>query len=276
MRPEERDELLAAYALGALSGPEAAAVESLVREDPTAAEQLASYHEIVDLIALDVPLRRADPALRDRVLRATRRMETSRRRRIPVLQIAAAAAMLATLAVAVGWGVSLQRKIDDLDRNTDTLQAVVSADARRLDALDAARVGGGEQALRAELQTAIDTQQRIVDILTDPEVREADLEGTQAGHGASGRYLWSGELGAGVLIARQLPPLPLGTVYEIWLVRGFDEVSGGTFLPSPDGDAQILIELEFDFEPLSVAVSPSPIGGAGVMHPPIVLAGFVP
>jgi hypothetical protein len=191
------------------------------------------------------------------------------------MQLLATAAMIAALAVAVGWGVSLQRKIDDIERDTDTLQAVVSADARRLDALDRERVGGGDEALRAELQTAIDTQQRIVAILADPDVQEATLEGTSAGHGASGRYLWSAELGAGVVIAQQLPPLPLGTVYEIWLVDGFDEVSGGTFLPSPDGEAQVLIELETPFDPLSIAVSPSPVGGSGLMQPPIVLAGVV-
>ncbi len=275
MRPEERDELLASYALGALSGPEASAVEALVREDPGAAEQLAAYHEIVDLIALDVPLRRADPALRGRVLSAAKRMAHPRRR-IPVLQVAFAAALVAALAVAVGWGATLQRKLDNLEGDTATLGAIVAADARRLDALDRESVGGGEQALRAELRTAIDTQQRIVAILTDPDVQEAVLEGTAAGHGASGRYLWSPELDAGVLIAQQLPPLPLGIVYEIWLVGGFDEVSGGTFLPSPSGDAQVLIQLDAPFDPLSIAISPAPLGGASGLQQPIVLAGFAP
>lgn len=275
MRPEEREELLAAYALGALSGPEASAVEALVRDDPSAAEQLAAYHEIVDLIALDVPLRRADPALRTRVLRAAKRMDRPRRR-LPVLQLAVAAALVAALAVAVGWGATLQRKLDDLDSDTATLRAIVAADARRLDALDRENIGGGEQALRAELRNAIDTQQRIVAILTDPEVQEATLEGTTAGHGASGRYLWSPQLGAGLLIAQELPPLPLGTVYEIWLVDRFKEVSGGTFLPSPSGDAQVLIALDTPFDPLSVAVAPAPLGGAEGLQPPIVLTGFVP
>ena len=275
MRPDEREELLAAYALGALSGPEASAVEALVRDDLSAAEQLAGYHEIVDLIALDVPLRRADPALRTRVLRAAKRSGRPRRR-LPVLQIAAAAALFAAMAVAVGWGATLQRKLDDLDGETATLRAIVAADARRLDALDRESIGGGEQALRVELRNAIDTQQRIVAILTDPEVQEAALEGTTAGHGASGRYLWSPQLGAGVLIAQQLPPLPLGTAYEVWLINRFGEVSGGTFLPSPSGDAQVLIELNSSFDPLSVAVAPAPLGGAGALQQPIVLAGFVP
>jgi hypothetical protein len=275
MRPEEREELLAAYALDALSGPEAIAVEALVRDDPSAAEQLAGYHEIVDLIALDVPLRHADPALRTRVLRAAKR--TGRpRRRLPLQKIMVTAALIAALAVTVGWGATLQHKLDYLDSETGTLRAIVAADARRLDALDRENIGGGEQALRVELRNAVDTQQRIVAILTDPEVQEAVLDGTTAGHGARGLYLWSRELGAGVMIAQQLPPLPLGIIYEIWLINRFGEVSGGTFLPSPSGDAQVLIELDSAFDPLSVAVAPAPPGGTDGLQQPIVLAGFVP
>jgi len=40
--PEEREELLAAYALGTLPDQEAADVEALVRADPSAATDLAA------------------------------------------------------------------------------------------------------------------------------------------------------------------------------------------------------------------------------------------
>ena len=275
MRPEEREDLLAAYALGSLGGTEAAVVEDLVRADPSAALQLAAYHEIVDLIALDVPLRRADPALRRRVLRAARRMDRPGRRRIPIVQTLVAAALIAALAVAVGWGAQLQRELEDLQGETAALQAVVSADAQRLDALDREQVAGGDEALRAELQQVLGTQQRIFAILADPDVQTSNLASAEGGHGASGRYLWSREFRAGVIIAQQLPPLPLGTVYQVWLDDGLRVISAGTFLPSTAGDAQMLIELDFPFEPLSVVVAPAPIGGADSLEPPIVLAGFV-
>ena len=276
MRPEEREELLAAYALDALSGPEAEEVEALIRNDPDAADQLVAYSEIVDLIGLEAPLRRTDPALRERMLQSAKRMRPVRRRRFPLLRVAAAAAMLTVLAVALTWGIRLQRGIERLDQEAGVLAAVVTADAERLDELDLARVGGGGDAIRSELQTAMDTQQRIIAILADPDVQEAPLQSTNAGVGASGRYLWSSELGAGVVIARRLPPLPLGTVYELWLVEGFHEVSGGTFVPTPDGDAQVLIELDFDFNPFSVAITPAPVGGSRTLEQPIVLAGSIP
>lgn len=277
MRPEEREELLAAYALDALSGPEADEVEALVATDPEAAEQLAAYREIADLIGLEAPLRRTDPALRERMLQSAQRMRPTPTRRLPVLRVAAIAAALAVVAIAVSWGVRLQRTIDTLQEESATLATAVAADTQRLDVIETERVGsGGDEAVRNELQTALEAHQRIIAILADPNVQEASLESTTAGRGASGRYLWSAELGAGVVIAQQLPPLPIGTVYELWLIEGFDEVSGGTFVPTPDGDAQVLIELDFEFSPFSVAITPAPVGGSEAMPTPIVLSGWVP
>ena len=276
MRSEEREELLAAYALDALSGPEADEVEALIRTDADAAAQLSAYREIADLIGLEAPLRRTDPALRERMLQSAQRMRPSRRRRLPLLRVAAVAATFAVLAVAVTWGVRLQHSIETLEQESASLAAAVVADTQRLDAIETERVGGGDDAIRTEIQTALDTQQRIIAILADPDVQEASLESTTAGHGASGRYLWSAELGAGVVIARRLPPLPIGTVYELWLIEGFHEVSGGTFVPTPEGDAQVLIELDFEFSPFSVAITPAPVGGSQSLQQPIVLAGSMP
>lgn len=277
MRPEEREELLAAYALDALSGPEADEVEALVATDPEAAEQLAAYREIADLIGLEAPLRRTDPALRERMLQSAQRMRPSPSRRFPVLRVAAVAASLAVAAIAVSWGIRLQGTIDTLQEEAASLAATIAADTERLDAIETERVGsGGDEAVRSELQTALEAHQRIIAILADPNVQEASLESTTAGRGASGRYLWSAELGAGVVIAQQLPPLPIGTVYELWLIEGFDEVSGGTFVPTPEGDAQVLIELDFEFNPFSVAITPAPVGGSDAMPTPIVLSGWVP
>lgn len=277
MRPEEREELLAAYALDALSGPEADEVEALVASDAEAAEQLAAYREIADLIGLEAPLRRTDPALRDRMLQSAQRMRPSTGRRFPVLRVAAVAASLAILAGAVSWGLRLQSTIDTLQEESATLAAAVADDTQRLDVIETERVGsGGDEAVRTELQTTLEAHQRIIAILADPNVEEASLESTSAGRGARGRYLWSAELGAGVVIAQQLPPLPIGTVYELWLIEGFDEVSGGTFVPTPDGDAQVLIELDFEFKPFSVAITPAPVGGSTAMPQPIVLSGWVP
>ncbi|MDO9444883.1 MAG: hypothetical protein Q7K37_06155, partial [Dehalococcoidia bacterium] len=73
MTPEEREALLAGYALGTLSGPDARDAERLIRADDEAAAEYRAYSEIADLIALSVPLRRTEPRLRERVIEAARR-----------------------------------------------------------------------------------------------------------------------------------------------------------------------------------------------------------
>lgn len=277
MTSEERDAQLAAYALGSLSGSEANAVEELARTDPAAARELAEYQEVADLIALDAPLERADPALRARVLRAARQTERSGRRRIPILQALAVAALLAAFAVAVGWGVQLQGELDTLREESAALQVAVASDSQRIDVLDRELVSGTEQDLRNALAQVKDTHQRSVAILADPDVSTAQLVGAQAGHGASGRCVWSAAENAGVLIAQALPPLPLGTLYEVWLDDGVNVLSAGTFLPEAGGDAQVLIEVAGPFAPRFVIVSPTQPGEADGPQPPIVLSGdFTP
>ncbi len=275
MTPQEREELLAAYALGGLSGADASAVEDLARNDASAARQLAEYQEVADLIALDAPLRRADPLLRARVLRAARQEEHPGRRRFPILRTLAAAAVIAALVVSAGWALRLQGELDTLRQESAVLQAAVISDSRRIDVLDRQLVAGGDEALRAELNRVRDTQQRIVAILADPDVWTAELASAEGGHGASGRCVWSATLQSGVLIAQGLPPLPLGTLYEVWLDDGERLISVGLFLPSTEGEAQMLIELDSPFEPRSVTVATAPAGGADSLQPPIVLSGDV-
>ncbi len=271
MKSDERDELLAAYALGGLGGSDVGVVEDLVRNDPGAARQLAEYQEVSDLIALDAPLRRPDPGLRERVLSAARQTDRSGRRRVPIVQSLAIAALVAGLAIAIGWALRLQGEIGTLREEATALQVAVASDARRIDAL----VSGANPALPAELERVLDTQQRIVAILASPDLRTAELVSGEGGHGASGSCVWSTTLRSGVLIARGLPPLPIGTLYEVWLDDGERLISVGTFLPSPEGEAQVLIELDSPFEPRSVTVATAPPGGAGSLQPPIVLSGDV-
>lgn len=273
--PQERDELLAAYAIGGLSDAEARAVEELIASDPEAERVIAEYHQVAGLIAFDAPLQRPDPLLRARVLDTARREGRPGRRRVPLLRTLAAAAVLAAFAVSIGWSVQLQGEVDTLREEASALQVAVSSDSRRIDVLDRDRVAGSEDELRAELQQVRDTHQRSVAILAGRDVLTAQLVSAGAGHGASGRFVWSMTLNAGVLIAQALPPLPLGTLYEVWLDDGAGVFSAGTFLPSGTGEAQVLVELAEAFEPRFVFVAPAPPGGAESLQPPIVLSGDI-
>jgi hypothetical protein len=278
MTPEEREELLAAYALGTLRGPEAAEVEELVRYDRAAARDLATYHELVDYVALSAPLRRADPALRDRVMREARRTER------PVSigrwsqwQVAAAIAVLAVGIGVVSWGVHLDNELERQARENAALAAVVEASAKQLETLAAAGINPQvQQDQQVQLQNAIADQELVIGISSDPQVVTFRLDPTSYGHGATARYLWSDEVAAGVLVARGLPDLPLDSVYQMWFDDGKRTFSVGTFSPDENSAVQKVVQLPAGANaPQRVLVAVAPIGGASVLGRLIVLQGEI-
>lgn len=278
MTPEEREELLMSYALGTLRGPEAAAVEQLVRTDRTAGSELAAYHELVDFVALSAPLRRADPSLRYRVLEAARAtMHSKMRERFSAWKVWQTVAASAAVVLVVVWGTSVHRQLDEQARANAALAAVVEASAKRIEGLTAAGISGqAAEGLRAELQTAVADQEMVIAISADPAARTSPMTSTPAGHGAVARFLWSPESNAGLLTARDLPDLPLDSVYQLWLDDGKRAYSGGTFGPDERSTIQKVVRLPVGSgAPERVYVTVAPIGGASSSGPLVVLTGSI-
>lgn len=275
MTPDEREELLAAYALGTLSGPDARAIEELVRGDARAAADLAVYHEIVDMIALSVPLRHADPRLRDRVMDAARRESRRQRERPSLRRWIPWGAVAAAVVVVALWGLELRGDIQALERQNNALTAVVEADAKRIDAIAGDASGGQPDALRLQLESALADQQLTLAVTADPDAASSVLQPTPSGHGASGRYLWSEELGAGVIVVRSMPALPIGSVYEVWLEDGTFAVAAGTFVPDSDGAAEVVVRPSEPVNPGRILIAVAPTGGSAGIGRPIVLVGLV-
>jgi len=267
--PEEREALLAGFALGTLSDPDARDADYLVRTDAAAAREYEAYRDLADMIALSVPLRRADPDLRDRVIHAARRTPGPWRQRHHWRRFLPAAGLAAALAIVSIWAISLQSTIGDLRADQAALAAIVEADAKRLDALGQVSVDAEQaQNLGVRLETALKDQQVILAVQSDPETRRIRLEPTAAAHGAHGSYLWSDVNAAGVLLVYDLPPLPLGSAYKVWLEDPSSrQVYGGTFTPDPQGDATVALTMEGEREPVRLYLVASGPGDDG----PVVL-----
>ncbi len=275
MTPEEREDLLAAYALGTLSGPDAHAVEDLVRSDRGAAEDLRGYHEVVDLIALSVPLRRADPALRTRVMDAARR-ETRQRRRFNVREFAGWITAAAACLVALAWGWRVEQSVTRLEQRNAELTAVVESDAKQVAQLVvAAGAGFTGEGLKRQIEDTQETQQVMLAVTTDPQARNSPLLPTPSGHDAHGRYVWSESATAGVVVAKDLPPLPFGSVYQAWLLQGTTAVSAGTFVPDENGSAEVVLRPTSNIEPSTIMIAVAPEGGSAGVGRPVVLVGLI-
>lgn len=274
MSPEEREALIAGYALGTLSDPDARDAERLIRADEDAAREYEAYVDLAGIIALSVPLRHADPALRDRVLEVARRTPSPWRARPNWRRFLPTAGLAAALAVVSVWAVTLQSTLSDLRSEQAALAAVVEASAKRLDLLDQTAVDAQQaQSLSVLLETAIRDQQAMLAVQSDPDADAVVLTPTAAAHGGAGQYIWSPLHSAGVLIAHHLPPLPLGATYRAWLEdSSSDVVTSTTFLPADNGDATVVFTFDSTSVPTRVFVVASSAGG---MDGPVVLRGTI-
>jgi hypothetical protein len=272
MTPEEREALLAGYALGTLSDPDARDAEHLIRADESAEREYEAYLELAGMIALSVPMRHADPGLRDRLIAAARRTPSPWRSRPQWRRFVPAAGLAAALAIVTMWAVSLQSTIGDLRQEQVALASIVEASAKRLDVLDQTAVNVQQaESLGLRLETAIRDQQVVLAVQADPNAHIVTLGPTAAAHGGSGQYIWSPQHSAGILLVYGLPPLPLGATYKAWLEEADSElVLASSFLPGDHGDASVVLAFDSDREPVRIFVVASSAGGT---DGPVVLRG---
>jgi len=270
--PEEREALLAGYALGSLSDPDARDAERLVRSDERAAREYEAYLDLADMIALSVPLRRADPSLRTRVIEAARRQPSPWRRGPDWRRFLPAAGLAAALVLVTVWAVSLQNTIGDLRSEQSALAAVVEASAKRLDTLDQTTVDAQQaESLGVRLETAIRDQQVLLAVQAADDLHIVTLGTTSAAHGGHGQYVYSPEQSAGVLLVYGLPPLPVGASYKVWLEDERSElVLANTFVPTTNGDATVVLAFDQEKIPVRLFVVASNSDGT---DGPVVLRG---
>lgn len=138
------------------------------------------------------------------------------------------------------------------------------------------RIGALESDLRdararatAAEQRAIDAQQAIagtritVAVLTAPDVARIDLAGqAPAAPGASARAFWSRSRGM-VFTASNLPALPPGRVYQLWVVTAQPApISAGLLTPDAQGSVNETFNTPSDIpQPVALAVTIEPAGG---------------
>ena len=118
-----------------------------------------------------------------------------------------------------------------------------------------------------------DQQRTMIGILTDPEPMIVELETTSNAHGASGRYIWSTLENAGMVTLQNLPPLPFGESYAVWVE---DEQSRQmltqTFEPDSFGSAREVLRGAADAEPVRVYVAARESDGTTDL---VILQGIV-
>jgi anti-sigma-K factor RskA len=220
-------DLIPAYALGALDPAEQAEVERYLASDPEAQRLLADYQQVVGLLLLTVPARRAPAALVDdlrqrlktlpslnaSVVSSAEIVRPQRRILCPawLIPLAAAAALL-----ILALGLLLR------PTSTDPAQLytqLASAPGSQHFTVSAPSPIGGE------LVAAADDRQAVLHL-------------------------------------SQLPPLAANQTYQLWLMSDSGLRSGGLFQTS-SGDTYVVVPLDESLDAYKgLAVSVEPSGGS--------------
>jgi hypothetical protein len=240
-----RDEL-EAFALGALEPPERRRISLHIAECKECAAIVQAYQSAVDFLALSVPMYRAAPRLKQRILGGIGVV----RRPIYLAALTnrwvASAAAVALIAFAVGglaWASMLSARVERLQEDNRRLAELTELDAEQRGAL--LRLQGDLQSARSEQRTMSRTLEELSTltvIALDPDLIPTSLEGTVLAPQARCNYVWSTKQTVGALTCKDLPSTAFSLTYELWAVKGEKTVALGTFVPRVDGSASILVK----------------------------------
>jgi anti-sigma-K factor RskA len=248
-----------AYVLGALEPEERRAFESHLAECDRCASEVRSLGRVTAGLAQSVPQVTPRAVLRDRVLavgagedRATavgprdaRASERPVRSRWGVTDWLAYAACVAVATAAGLYAMNLRTRVESLESRLEVAQMRLAAADRAM--VDARRV-------------AFETQSAMA-VLAAADLTRVDLQGAPAAPQAAGRALWSRQSGM-VFAANNLPPLPAGKIYQVWVVASGPPVSAGLVAPDESGRGVAIFRTPVDVTgPVTVAVTIEPEGG---------------
>jgi anti-sigma-K factor RskA len=225
---EELRQRLGVYVLGALTPAEHAELQAHLTGCADCAAEVRAMQQSADALALVVEPIDPPPALRQRILSsiapsavapvAPRTDLSASRAGLPWLAAAAALALAVGLG---GYATQLRGRVQALE------QQLREAVSQLLD--------GERQMAQARLVAA--DAQRQLSVLAAPDVAHVDLKGQVVAPQASARALWSRSRGL-LFAASNLPPLPAGRTYQLWVISGrLAPISDGWVFKTDSGGA---------------------------------------
>ncbi len=244
MTCEELREDLEAYALGALETPAAGVVEAHISECDECAEIVHDYAHAVAHLSIAVPLFKASPRLKTRVMGGISMNTVSIP---PILRsgwvMATAAAVLIGIAIGgVVWASIVSSEVGRLKQQNERLIAISDLDAgQRAAILQVQTELSSARTEQQRLSTTLDEYATLVQIALDPDLVPTQLQGTPLASGASCSYVWSVKQSIGALTCKNMPATSFESDYELWAQKGNDTLALGTFVPHNDGTGSLLV-----------------------------------
>ena len=241
------DELIPAYAVGALDGDELRELEVHLADGCSECDrQLALWQGDLEELAASVPPVEPSPVTRQRILRLAGAGRPVRRAPLLRWLTLPAAALLALTVWSGGRQARLGGEVERLRAERDHLERRVAALDRELDLA------------RAESQRMAAT----LAILSTPGARSFRLGGLGPTPGAVGQTFLDPRQGRAVFWAFHLPPPEPGKTYQLWWIDAGRPVPAGTFDVDARGQGRVEIaRVERPEGAQTWAVTVEPAGG---------------
>jgi anti-sigma-K factor RskA len=256
--PDSPQDLVAAYALGALAADEARRFEAYLATSPEAQRELAEYREVAALLALAGADAAPSEDLRSRVMATvsagkTRALPDGSRPTSPAPSRVPWLAVAASLLLAVGMGASLVSTRGRLNRAETAL-------------------GQRDRAL-AQTEQRLSEREATLNSLLEPGVQLFQL--TASGDPDPGIQLfWNRRQQRAIVNGYRLKPVPAGRAYQLWFIKDGRPVPSVTFKPEADGHAKVeRIPVPEGGSLTAAAITVEPEGGSAQPTSPIVLVG---
>ncbi|HLF78592.1 MAG TPA: anti-sigma factor [Dehalococcoidia bacterium] len=237
---------LEAYALGALDLGERRRIAAHISECKECEAIVQAYQSAVDYLALSVPMYRAAPRLKQRILGGIGVVRRPVYLAVLTNRWVASSAAVLLIAFAVGglaWASMLSAKVQSLQEDNRRLAELTQLDAEQRGVL--LRLQGDLNSARTEQRTMSRTLEELSTltvIALDPDLVPTSLEGTVLAPQSRCSYVWSTKQSVGALTCKDLPSTTFSLTYELWAVKGEKTVPLGTFLPRFDGSVSILVK----------------------------------
>lgn len=233
------------YALGALTPADRADFEAHLATCPACTAEVRAAAAIVAALGAAATPAVPSPAVRDRLMAGV----SGTRERRGGTGAASWLALAASLLIAVGLGAyatQLRGRVTTLESRLR--DATLRADANEQRVADTRRSSEGAFSM--------------LSVMLAPDVARVELAGQTAAPSASARAFWSRSRGL-VINATNLPPLPAGRTYQLWVLTAQPApISAGLLKPDPTGRASAMFSTPVDIPPpTAMAVTIEPEGG---------------
>jgi anti-sigma-K factor RskA len=235
-------ELIPDYAFGLTDSKESRLVETNLAYCPEAADQLADFRRIQAEMRTGVPQIEPPPQLIERLMAAIDvpvQAKQQLRPHIHRLWWAVAAAVIALIVTNVYW----LTQVSDLTQRQKELSAQIA-------------------------------QPNAFVLASTANLRWVRLPPSQQNTDASAFMMWNAESEIGLLYARGFPTLEAGKTYQLWLTRGDEKVSAGTFRVDADGQGALLFHVTEPIDKYTWArITAEPENGSDAPNGNIIVVG---